>query len=107
MKPTLSILHQVIKFDCSFLSIFRVLLICELDFRLKLALPPQINVLKVGLNYFQVHTTLKACFKSVKNVVFPYYAFWSTGQWGGYSLIAPLKLAEALPRLLSDHRLFI
>ena len=38
IKPALSILHQAIKFNCLFLAIFKVLLICELYFQQILAL---------------------------------------------------------------------
>ena len=69
MKPTLSILHQAIKFDCLLLVVFKVfsdLLVLFLTILVLL----YTNVSKLALNHFQVNFTTKDCLRSAKNVVY-------------------------------------
>ena len=58
----LSILHQVIKFDCLFLAIFKVLLICELYFR-QISVILQNKCFKSGFKPFQSPYHFKRLFQ--------------------------------------------
>ena len=79
----LSILHQAIKFDCLFLAIFKVLLICELYFRHILALPPK-KCLKNGFKAHQSPYHFKRLFrKCEKRAIFLIANFGRQANEGG------------------------
>ena len=104
MTSMFSIFTLAIKFDCLFLIIFQSFHVFVSFIFDKLA-PSKIYVSKDALNHFLVHSTSKNSLRSAKKWYFSYFVFWSTGQWGGCSLAAPLALllTERVPFSEKHH----